>query len=165
MKMKLALPLLIVLVVLAGCGHQQSSAEEQPHETESTEQASLYVNEEFGLTIGEVPGWTLLKEVENPLNVSFVNEKSTIIVSILSNEKSIDEIKKEVLTGVGNVSIQEESENTLSFTSDRKESIRSHIKFERDSNSTKMIIFMTPAPQYEKNKVLFDEFQKNINFK
>lgn len=161
--MKIALPLLIVLAALAGCGHKDSSAE-QPQETESTQQASLYDNEEAGLTIEEVPGWTLSREVKNPLNVSFVNEKSSVIVSILSNEKSIDEIKKEVLAGAGNVSIQEESENTLSFTSNRKESIRSDIKIERDSNSTTMIIFMTPASQYEKNKALFDEFNKNINF-
>lgn len=162
--MKIALPLLIILVVLAGCGHKESSVEEQPHETESTQQTAMYVNEEAGLTIGEVPGWTLSKEVETPLNVSFVNGKSSVIVSILSNEKSIDEIKKEILTGAGNVSIQEESENTLSFTSNRKESIRSDIKIKRDSDSTKMIIFMTPASQYEENKALFNKFYENINF-
>lgn len=161
---KKAIFLFVFILILAGCS-EKSPLEVEADGSEKQENTILYENVEHGLMIDEVQGWSYTKEVLQPFNVSFTNDQASVIVSILSNEKTVEEMKDEILLGAGDVTIIEEDEDALSYKTNRKESVRTNLYIERTENDTRLLIFMTPFNEYEKNKEKFDRFKSNIHFK
>lgn len=159
---RLSILLGILAILIAGCGNGGAPEAEEQKGNQPGESV-LYENEQ-GLKITNSEGWTKKEETSDPFNIRFENEQSTAIISVISNEKSVEEIKDELISGAGEITILDEGDDFVSFQTDRKESIRSDVFVERSDEESRVIIFMTPAADYEKNKAKFDEFRENIHF-
>ncbi|MFC4410909.1 hypothetical protein ACFOZY_10820 [Chungangia koreensis] len=160
---RLSIILVILAILAAGCGKEEAPQADEQKGSQS-EETVLYVNPEQGIEITNGEGWTKKEEISEPFNVRFENEKATVIITMISNKKSVDEIKDELISGAGEVTILEEEDHSVSFQTKRKESIRSDVFIERSDEESRVIIFMTPAGEYENNKAKFDEFKENIHF-
>jgi len=160
---RLSVLLGILVILIAGCGNEKAP-EAQEKKGDQPDESVLYINPEQGLEITNSEGWTKKEEISDPFNVRFENEKSTVIISEISIKKSVDEIKDELISSAGKVTLLNEDDNSVSFQTDRKESIRSDVFVEQSDEENRVIIFMSPAAEYEKNKVKFDEFKENIHF-
>lgn len=159
---RLSIVLVVLAILAAGCGKEEAPQAEGKKGSQS-EKTVLYESDK-GLKITNGDGWTKKEEISEPFNVRFENEKATVIISKISNKKSNGEIKDELISGAGEVTILAEEDNSVSFQTERKESIRSDVYIERSDEESRVIIFMTPAEEYENNKAKFDEFKDNIQF-
>ena len=159
---RLSMLLGILVVLLAGCGDGDSPKAQEKTDGQQ-QQSALYKSDQLEITNGE--GWTKKEEIEEPFNIRFENDNATVIISEISNKKSVDEIKDELIQSAGEVTILNEGEDFVSFQTNRKESIRSDVAIERTNSESRVIIFMTPTAEYENNKEKFDTFKENIHFK
>ncbi|UTW68631.1 hypothetical protein KHA80_13990 [Anaerobacillus sp. HL2] len=90
------------------------------------------------------------------------NGNLVAIVTMIPKETTTDEIKTELKKGAGKVTIIEETENFLSWKSDRKESIRTEVFIEENEASKFVLTFLTPLGTYEEMKKDIEALKTNI---
>jgi hypothetical protein len=160
----------LVVLLLGACGDKADEAD-QVNEPQSgkTDQVNepagnvLYENNNHGLKVFEAEGWTLKKEsTADPLSVVFTNGRVDAIISVLGDDKSFQKIKEELKAASGSVQVTDEKEDSLSYRSDRKESIRTDVFLRKGDGRVFVITFMTPNASYEANAGTIHDFQKHI---
>lgn len=127
--------LLIFILLFIGCSSNSNSNEqminEETHkkvnETLHEAEKMLYENNHTGIRIEDVEGFTLKQESDK--TVTFTNETVTAIISVLETGRTKEEIQDELLTGLGNVTFIEETDQYIAWKSDRNESIRTDVYF------------------------------------
>lgn len=125
---------------MTACSSEQAATIEENAPTNTASESTpsdtkqvIYSNIDTGLVVYQTDGWTLEKETETDkgLNITFGNEKVKGILTIISTDKSFDDIKNELKIGAGKVEIIDESDEYLAFKSLRKESMRTDIYINR----------------------------------
>ncbi|WP_209121436.1 hypothetical protein [Alkalihalobacillus sp. BA299] len=165
----LALSLCSVFL-MTGCGSNDTSQEQNGEEAEvhseaDDVQALLYENSEAGFRVYETSNWEFKKETGNEsVNVTFENDQAKAIITVVSTNKQLEEIKKELKTALKKSTIIEETEHYLAFQSDRKESIRSDIYIDQRENGTSIITFMVPAEDFDANQEKMEELKRHIEW-
>ncbi|OIJ22394.1 hypothetical protein BKP45_07090 [Anaerobacillus alkalidiazotrophicus] len=166
MRSKVILVLFFTLLLLGACGtdSSQSNLEKNTEPYQTEELNYLYESQLF--IVADTPGWTVHQEntSNDKANVMFQNGKLRAIVTVVSNEKSLEEIKKELKASFRNVEEIEETNNYLSFKSKREESIRTEIYLHSGDGQTGILIFMTPLNDYETNQSKIIEFKNNVQY-
>lgn len=160
MDVKKILVIILALLFLAlnGC-----AKEEKPKDMEQQNQAVLYENTELGLRVLKTQNWMIDEEpTTKQFNITFKNDYSKAIITVISNEKSFEEIKRELQTGAGEVSVLKETSDYLAFKSEREESIRTDIYISQRGTHTYIVTFMTPLKDYESNQESIEAFYKNV---
>ncbi len=154
---------LAVLLVLSACGEEPKTSEQ---ETKKSPTIEKYLYDSESVKVTETSGWNLKTDstTEEKVNVVFENGKLNAIVSVISNDKSLDEIKQEIKASYGQIEIMEETDTFISFLTNRKESLRADIYLTRGEQNTGILIFMTPAQQFEEKKDIMEEFQGNVQY-
>ncbi|SDM18596.1 hypothetical protein [Sediminibacillus halophilus] len=164
MKSRIGLMLLFLmfLLVLGAC--QNGGNAQESTEQEQEEKNYLYESETVKVT--ETSGWSKHDSPSNDgeENILFQNDNVKAILTLVSDEKSLDEIKNELKSSFGNTEAIEENEKYLSLKSNRKESVRTDIYLDSGDEQTGILIFMTPFEEYEKNQAVIEEFKKNVQF-
>lgn len=154
--------ILIIVFVLSflvvnGCAQAQ-----QPKDMDQ-KNVIQYENKEVGLRFYGTKNWAMEEETPtNQFNVTFVNDYSKAIITVISNEKSFEEIKRELKIGTGKVIILEESNDYLAFKSERLESIRTDIYISQKGGHVGIVTIMTPLKNYEINQKSIIDFRNNI---
>lgn len=166
MRSKVILVLFSTLLLLGACGtdKSQSNLEKNTEPYQTEELNFLYENQLF--IVADTPGWTVHqdKSPNDKANVMFQNGKLRAIVTVVSNEKSLEEIKNELKASFRNVEEIEETNNYLSFKSKREESIRTEIYLNSGDGQTGILIFMTPLNDYETNQSKIIKFKNNVQY-
>jgi hypothetical protein len=149
--------LLTFLIVLVGCG--RATDEEIESKKVSTE-ASFYDNPEQGIRIETIDGWSIEKETAK--SVKFTSDKIIAIISVIPREKTVSEIKKELLAGAGDVTVIGEGLNFVSWKSERQESIRTQVWVEEKADRHVIVTMMTPHELYEENQEKIEMFRESL---
>jgi hypothetical protein len=167
--------LILLVTLLTACSSEQTTTEEEkvPATTAaesptSDTKTAIYTDTETGLAVYETEGWVFEKESKTGkgVNVTFSNEKVKGILSILSTDKSFDEIKNELKVGAGQIEIIDESDEYLSFKSLRKESIRTDIYLNRlPEGNVYIFSFLTPAEQFLDNQGKIEAILNHVQAK
>ncbi|KUO58990.1 MAG: hypothetical protein APF84_05915 [Gracilibacter sp. BRH_c7a] len=154
--------LAITLLAVNGCSQAEQPENMDKEQTDNTK-IILYENTQVGLRVYETKNWVTNQEpTAEPFSVTFSNEHSKAILSVISNEKSFEEIKRELKVGAGKVIVLEEIGDYLAFQSERLESIRTDIYIEQIGARIGIITFMTPLKDYELSQDSIEAFKKNI---
>lgn len=131
---------ILSVALMTACSSEQAATIEENAPTNTASESTpsdtkqvIYSNIDTGLVVYQTDGWTLEKETETDkgLNITFGNEKVKGILTIISTDKSFDDIKNELKIGAGKVEIIDESDEYLAFKSLRKESMRTDIYINR----------------------------------
>ncbi|UFT98902.1 hypothetical protein KO561_17165 [Radiobacillus kanasensis] len=166
MKSRTSVILLIFisLFVLGAC--QSGKGEDVQHNAEvNTEQEPNYLYESETVKVTETLGW----QHQNPTNkgeenILFQNGNVKAILTSVSNEKPLEEIKSELKASFANSETMEESETYLSLKSNHQEVIRTDIYLNSGEEKTDILIFMTPSGEYENNQEIIEEFKQNVHY-
>ena len=166
MRATLLFVLISLVLALSGCGKGESASNSEPiidpAVEEVTQRLLLLEDEDASVRVYETPGWQLEQEAETEqFQATFQHEKLKAIMTTVSNEMPLAEIKRDVKVGAGKVTIIEEKDDYLAFQSDRKESIRSDVFIEKGQADTLVMIFMTPVELYEGNKEHIEALRNN----
>ncbi|MCL7748002.1 hypothetical protein [Halalkalibacter alkaliphilus] len=165
--------LICSILLITGCASPNSSdnqeisagPEEVIEEVIEHEKIVMYENTDRGIRVYETPNWEFGEQSEgDQINVTFYSEKGKAIITVLSSKKDLEEIKQELMIGVGKSNIIEETDNYFAFQSERKESIRSDVYFEQQDQRVNILTFMTPVDDYEENIEYIKEFKQHIEF-
>lgn len=160
-----AIILVISILLLSACGTESSQASlEKGNQTNDDNSEFLYQGKNIQVT--ETPGWieNTNSSYSDEGNVVFENGKVKAIITVVSNEKSLEEIKSELKKSFANAEVIQESSDYVSLKTNRKESIRSDVYFNRGEDQTGIIIFMTPIKTHEKNKTIIEKFKNNVQY-
>lgn len=147
----------IIFLSLVGCS---KGSEDISQPIQGSNEGFFYYNQELGIQIAEAADWVLEKETSN--SVKFTSEKSIGLLSVVSKEKSVAEIKKELLGGAGDVMVIGEGLNFIAWKSERQESIRTEVWVEEKGDRYVIITLMTPEKHYEEKKEKLETFRHNI---
>lgn len=159
MYIKNVLIFILALVLLAVSGCTQA---EQPKDMEQKQEV-LYENTEVGLRVYKTQNWVIDEEpTTKEFSVTFRDDYSKAIITVISNEKSFEEIKRELKVGAGKVSVLEETSDYLAFKSDRLESIRTDIHISQKGGHIGIVTIMTPLKNYESNQNSIQAFVNNV---
>lgn len=157
----------MILLILGACqnGGNEGAQPDVENNTEQNQEEQNYLYESEIVKLTEAPGWQQQNNSnKNEENVMFQNGNVKAILTSVSNEKSLDEIKGELKASFGNIEVIEEAEHYLSLKSNRKERIRTDIYLNRGEEQTGILIFMTPLEEYETNQVMIEEFKQNVQY-
>lgn len=164
--MKKLFIILSLTLFTVGCGKEEmveSTSATSPSTEEQVQVKSfLYENEEKGIRVGEVKDWKLSKEEDS--NVVFQNEKLQAIITILPNKQDVKSIKRDLIVGAGDIKIIEETDKSLSFHSNRKESIRTDIFISQVGEKMNIVTFVGKVDDDEMNRSKIVEFKEHIQF-
>lgn len=130
------------------------------NETLHEAEKMLYENNHTGIRIEDVEGFTLKQESDK--TVTFTNETVTAIISVLETGRTKEEIQDELLTGLGNVTFIEETDQYIAWKSDRNESIRTDVYFKENKQYSVLVVFMTPMKDYQQNSNRIETFIDSI---
>ncbi|MPW24898.1 hypothetical protein GC105_03720 [Alkalibaculum sp. M08DMB] len=156
------------LFVLGAC---QNNGNEGTHldkekSTEQKQEENNYLYESEAVKVTKTLGWqqqdSSSKYVEE--NIIFQNGNVKAVLTFVSKEKSLDEIKSELKSSFRNSEKIDETEKYLSLISNRKESIRIDIYLHRGEEQTGILIFMAPFEDYKTNQTSIEELKKNIQY-
>jgi hypothetical protein len=157
---------LSALLLLGACGSEssQSNLEHNTQTNQTEEKEFLYESQVIKVT--ETPGWKEDKNTSSndKVNVMFQNGNVKAIVTMVSNEKSLEEIKNELKTAFGSAKEIEESDLYVAFKSNREESIRADIYLNRGDEQTGILIFMTPLQEFGASQPKIEEFKNNVQY-
>jgi hypothetical protein len=132
---------------------------EVPVEIEEPMINYLYENEEIGIYVEDLPNWELQEiKDERGLNVIFTSKQVTAIITAISNNRSLEEMKEELMQGAGDVEWITEEENHFAYRSLQTESIRTDVYFKQLKDYYILYTFITPEKDYEQSKLLIDSF-------
>ncbi|MBM7603962.1 hypothetical protein JOC75_001935 [Metabacillus crassostreae] len=164
--MKKLFIILSLTLFTVGCGKEEtveSTSATSPSKEEQTQVKSLlYENEEKGIRVGDIKHWKLSKEQDS--NVVFQNENLQAIITILPNKQDIKSIKRDLIVGAGDITIIEETDKTLSFQSNRKESIQTDIFIFQVGEKMNIVTFVGKVDDDEMNRPKIVEFKEHIQF-
>ena len=150
----------VILIAASGCSTKEKEID-IPNKP-----GILYDNNDAGLRVYQTPDWYLEREVViEQLNVTFSDGKAKAIITVISSEKSIDEIKQELILGAGEVTVIEESDGYVAFESESTESIRTDVYISQTESSTGIVAFMAPSEDYEEVQESIGAFKDNIEFR
>jgi hypothetical protein len=163
--------LICSLFLIAGCStpnssdNQEVAGPEGDIEEIEKEQVIMYEHTDRGIRVYETPNWEFGEQSEGEqINVTFHSEKGKAIITVLTSNKDLDEIKQELMIGVGKSNIIEETDNYFAFQSERKESIRTDVYIDQQGQRVNILTFMTPVDDYEENIEYIKEFKRHIEF-
>lgn len=153
---------LLMVLLLFGCSNKIEETPLIPNDEaqDNYERKALYENEEFGVLVHELEGFVLKKETER--TATFMNEKLTVIISVIKEMKSKQEIKDELLKGIGEVTMIADDDHYIAWKSDRKESIRTDVYIDETTERTILIMFMTPLKDYQINESKIELFKDKV---
>ncbi|RPF53248.1 hypothetical protein [Aquisalibacillus elongatus] len=157
---KLCLVLVAGLLVLSGCGADAEEKDQQEDQAKEETKDTLY--EEGGLVVSNVSGWSIGKEKKEPLTVNFNHQDLKAIATVVETEKDFNQIKDELLAGAGDVEVIEEQEESFSYQTKNKESIRTDVYLEQDEEQTLILSFLSKTNVYEDVKETIEEFQSAV---
>ncbi|TXC90646.1 hypothetical protein FS935_12090 [Metabacillus litoralis] len=164
--MKKLFIILSLTLFTVGCGKEETiestSATSPSKEKQVQVKTFLYENKEKGIRIGEVKDWKFSKEEDS--NVVFQNEKLQAIITILPTKQDVKSIKRDLIVGAGDITIIEETDKTLSFHSNRKESIRTDVSISQVGEKMNIVTFVGKVDDDEVNRAKIIEFKKQIQF-
>lgn len=88
-------------------------------------QRKKYLYDSQTIKVIQTPGWTENKDKasNNKGNVLFQNGKLKAVVTVVSNEKSLEEIKNELKKSFRSIEEIEESDHYVSFKTNRKKKV------------------------------------------
>jgi hypothetical protein len=157
---------LSTLLLLGACGNESSQSNLEKNSEPNQKEETKYLYESQSFKVIELPGWTESKDesTDDKANVMFQNGKLKAVVTVVSNEKSLEQIKNELKTALGSAEEIEDSDHYMSFKSNRKESIRTDIYLNRSDEQTGILIFMTPLQNFETSKAKIEEFKNNVQY-
>ncbi|WP_156290369.1 hypothetical protein [Oceanobacillus salinisoli] len=167
-RTSLMLLFFMLLLVLGACqndGNEDTQADGEKN-TEQMQEEKNYLYESETVKVIETSGWQQQDSSSKygEENMIFQNGNVKAILTFVSNEKSLDEIKSELKSSFGNSEAIEETEKYLSLKSNRKESIRTDIYLNSGGEQTGILIFMAPFEEYETNQAMIEEFKKNVEY-
>ena len=153
---------LIIMFVLSFLAVNGCTQTQEPKDMEQ-EKVIQYENGEVGLRVYEAQSWMMDEEAKTKqFSVTFINDYSKAIITVISNEKSFEEIKRELKVGAGKVSVLEETNDYLAFKSERLESIRTDIYISQKGGHIGIVTIMTPLKNYESNQNSIQAFVNNV---
>lgn len=145
--------IIISLITLVGCGKAvEGETDDQP--------AVLYENPDQGVRVLEIDGWVIEKETAT--SVTFKNEKIVAIISVIPKGDTVAEIKQELLSAAGEVTVTEEGPSYISWQTERNESIHTDVYIDENQDRNVITTFLTPLDVYENNKAKIEVFRGNI---
>ncbi|QZT33960.1 hypothetical protein HUR95_00520 [Caldalkalibacillus thermarum TA2.A1] len=157
------------LLSAGGCGQtEQASQQSNPSAEETADsiaptQDILYENSDVGIKVYQLPGWEVGKEGKSDtFNVTFHRDNLKAIITLVSSDLSLEEIKQTLVTGAGPVEIIEETDTYLALQSKRKEPVRTDIYIEQLEEQTVIYTFMTPAEAYTENQPYMESLKQNV---
>ncbi|MFD2046652.1 hypothetical protein ACFSTA_20545 [Ornithinibacillus salinisoli] len=159
---------IFLLLLLGACQKDENKTAQldEGNDMEEQQEEQNYLYQDEMVKVVDTAGWK--KEQENTddrdNNIVFKNGKVKVILTSVSNERSLDEIKRELKASFGNSEAIEETEQYLSLKTNRKDSVRTDIYLNNGTKQTGIIIFMTPLKDYETNQAIIEEFKQNIQF-
>ncbi len=158
--------LLIIILLFTGCSSKSNEqminedTHKKSNETLQEAEKMLYENDHTGIRIGDVEGFILKQEGDK--TVTFTNETVTAIISVLETGRTKEEIKDELLKGIGNVTFIEETDKYIAWKSDRNESIRTDVYLKENKQYSVLVVFMTPMKDYQQNSNKIKTFLDRI---
>lgn len=145
---------LMSLLVIAGCS---TTLAEEPMKK------IFYENEEIGLKIYETSDWRIDAGASSePFNATFKQGNIRAIVSVIPEQKTISEIKKELAANKELFKLIEESDTHVALEINEHNRVRSDIFTEQAGKDTLIVTFLTPLAEYENNKGRMEEFKNSI---
>ncbi|KHF38705.1 hypothetical protein [Halalkalibacter okhensis] len=160
--------LMCSLLLLGGCASATGSGSQEVTDIEEVtehEQVVMYENSDKGIKVYELPNWEFEEQLEkDQFNVIFQSDKGKAIITVLDSIKDVEDIKNELMIGVGTSTIIEETDHYFAFESERKESIRADIYIEQQGQKVTILTFMTPLDDYEEKIESIEEFKQHIDF-
>lgn len=147
--------IIISLVALVGCSKSgEEATDERPVDD------VLYDNPEQGVRVLETEGWVIEKETAT--SVKFKNEKIVAIISVLPKEETVAEIKQQLVSAAGKITVTGEGPNLISWKSERNESIHTNVYIDEKQSRNVITTFLTPTNEYEKNTEKIEAFRWNV---
>ncbi|ENH98403.1 hypothetical protein J416_00409 [Gracilibacillus halophilus YIM-C55.5] len=157
--------IILCTIFLVACGQNEQSNQGDESPTNDASSQILYENEIF--QIDAVEGWQLDEPSQKTDgNVVFTYGKTQAIVTTVSSDESMDELKSKAVGSFSNhVEVIEEKEQYLAVQTNRKENIIGDIYFHQGSNRHLIVIFMTPEKVHEQNQKMIETFHQSISIK
>lgn len=149
--------LMMFLLVVVGCS---KATEEVTEASQSETNVYFYDNPERGIRIEAANDWFIEKETAN--SVKFKSEKLVAIISVIPKGKTVSEIKKELMASAGDVTLNGEGLNFISWKSEREESILTNVWVEEKPERNVIVTIMTPYEIHEDNKEKIENFRESI---
>ncbi|RXJ01773.1 hypothetical protein DS745_09865 [Anaerobacillus alkaliphilus] len=149
--------LIILLTALVGCS---KATEEVTDNNPNGDGNNYYDNSELGISIEAETGWVLEKETSQ--TVKFTRDNIIGLISVIPKEKTVSEIKKELLSGAGEVTVVGEGLNFIAWKTELEESIRTQIWIEEKSDRQIIVTMMTPDEMFEGNRETIEDFREMI---
>lgn len=147
--------IIISLIALVGCN---KAAEGETDD--KAVGAVLYDNPDQGVRVLETKGWVIEKETAT--SAEFKNEKIIAIISVIPKGETVAEIKQQLVSAAGKITVTNEGPNIISWESERNESIHTDVYIEEKENQNVITTFLTPTNEYENNRAKIEEFHGNI---
>lgn len=164
MKKRVTALLLVCSLFFMGACQNESTSDNQVNAKESTQEEQKYLFESETVKVIETNGWKENETQSVEGNLVFENDHVKAIISEVSNEKSLEEIKAELIASLGSVEPIDDSDQHFSVKSLRKESIRTDVYLNRGEEYTGIIIFMTRNDDYDQNKSAIEKFKSHVEF-
>ncbi|WNF36630.1 hypothetical protein RJD24_19780 [Bacillaceae bacterium IKA-2] len=147
--------IIISLIALVGCNKAtEEDTDDQPLP------AVLYENPDQGVRVLKTDGWVVEKETAT--SVQFKNENIVAIISVIPNEETGAEIKQELLSAAGEITVTGEGPNYISWKSERSESIQTNVYINQKQNRNVITTFLTPLSDYENNREEIEAFRWHV---
>jgi len=159
---------LIILscLYLIGCQNQETTGE-QIDATEDTEiklkqtieeneNNVFYFNSDKGITLTESQGFQVIDE--ETTTVTFEKDRLKVIVSVLTKEDSLSEIKTALKQSAGDIHLLDESETFVSFETVRNEPMRFDIYLTETEAATYVKTFIIKAEYFDQQQADLDAF-------
>ena len=164
MRRTIVILALLVSTLIAGCGTDEKvgSKEEVVINQDQLMSANpvLYESDAIGVQVLEAPGWSLTKSTNE--SATFQNESVLALVTIVSKNNSVAEIKKDLISNAGSSAIIEEDDYFISWQSKRNESIQTEIFIEEGDSHYVLVTFMTPTHLRENIELSIKDFKNSL---
>jgi hypothetical protein len=156
--------MLLCLVALMACSHQQDPKDAAAKSKQTAEPKYIYQDKASGFAIGETAGWKKDKKLSSEnLPLVLTNGKLKAVISSASGKHSFEEIKKDLKAGSGQIKVLEERPDYLSFKSLNKESIETEAYLKKAADKNYVILFMMSANSSEENQKKIKGLLSNLS--
>lgn len=165
---------LIILscLYLIGCQNQATKSEQVDatedkaltlkQTIEESEKNVFYFNSDKGITLTENHGFQVVDE--ETTTVTFEKDRLKVIVSVLTKEDSLSEIKTALKQSAGDINVLDETETFLSFETVRNEPMRFDIYLTETEEATYVKTFIVKSEYFEQQQADHDAFNDALIF-
>ncbi len=164
---------ILLSIVLVGCQHDDLTNQAvkqttrdgdivQKESIDLNEADVFYYNKEKGLIITENAGFTFVKEEQT--TITFEKDRLKVILSVLSNEDSLSDIKTALKQSAGNITVLDETETFLSFQTVRNEPMRFDIYLTETTAHTYLTTFIAKAEYFDQQQPDMTAFNDALIF-